>query len=1456
MTSGLPVAELANITFRIADDTYIVNNSCTVITDREATNGTVAVRGGVCDLHMGTFDHTVACKTCEQIAPYCPGHPGHINANYPQISPLFIAYAIKWLQVLCHNCSAPITVPGDTTVYRSLKDWHAAIRAYVSSRELKCSACPWVYAPVELYRNSTVLIVYGKPAAGRGAHMRERHTASKHEMILWPHKILTIFARVPDSLVAQVGLEPYSHPRRVVWTKFPVSPNNLRPELRKHNGEVTSRNDLTTYLINLVDCNSKIPRDKSYDDIIADAEGRELVIKLGELLFSMIVTQVNTGMKINGSDKPMISIMERQKGKFGRIRGNLLGRRSTNSARSFITCNTMLRYDEVGIPMKVATSQNREEVVSQYNFKRCLAYYMSNEYPRARKIIRGTRTYEVEKLRASSYVLAIGDVILRDIIDGDYVVLNRQPSLEPSSLCALHARVIVGIDTFQMNVEICYFFNADFDGDAMNAYFPRNARSAYEVGMLASPEQFFIAQKNGLNKLGESQDALVGLSGLSATATRFTFHNAAQLFADVPLVPALARAPASGRELMSAAFVARGYLINYEGKPEICSGDYEGFRTYDPADRKVIVKNGVFESGVIDKASVGKDRSGGILHQIYDMRGATAALRAGELMQRMAMRYLYHQGLTISIDDLLILPRGVENIRRIEAGILADSYALAARLDAGEIVAPVGQTTGVYYETLQLNALRHGSKFMADVLTSINFEENGFCRMIATGARGKFSNFLSVGVSIGQTVINGERHPETFNDRCLPFYTRYDRDPTARGYICASYLQGLNNQEWFAHSVEARLQLISKSLSTSVVGAMNRHAIKSYENHIVDNLRRLANAGNIIQPLYGGDGCDPKCLKFASVPTCAKTLDAEAFLRDWKYTPPAGSPAGLKALATEEFDALTADRAAFIAIAVRAVASNVQITYSHKVALPVDVAKIIHNVQAAEALTPSRSTGASSGGRFDAGRAMEMVRKLIWRMPYVLYNRAWRRAKRPVSPIAATSMTYMNMHLRAWLCVRNLQRLNVTMSQLRAICREVYEKYSQSLIDYGKGMGIIAAQSISEPMTQMVLDSAHRVGAQGGGGGMARVKEILTSMPTHHMNKLGKYIGTTPSMVVYLLDKYAGDPVRVQEFASQMEMLTLRHFTKNRQVFVEDYGKPTHPDFVHEVEMFRQFEKYNDAAKHVPGNLARYCIRIECNKSEMFQKQMHHGNEIVDRLRTLYKGQLWIVYTADDEDTYVLRIYLQQSITTHLTSDYVYDLSNAILDVTVRGVPGIFSTSVQKRSMPVQSVGADGVAILTEREINYIITEGTNIAGVAMLPFVNPNMIISNAIIEMEEMYGVTVARNRIVGELQQQIEGISYRHYTVYASELTYTGTFTSMDRHGSVKRNKSFMQHISEARAKIILVDTAIKAATDTLDNVSSSIMMGKTPKLGNRYNDFIMDTDFMAERIGDVSALIATL
>jgi len=413
---------------------------------------------------------------------------------------------------------------------------------------------------------------------------------------------------------------------------------------------------------------------------VCSSDLKEKNIRLLELhVYEMIKGSSGTQKQAltNNSKKPLISIAKRLPRKHGRIRRNLMGRRANHMARSFITCDPSLRIYEIGVPMSIARNLLMPIHVRDYNYKQCMIWFMNGtkRYPgctRINKISTGSPPF-VDSVK-EDFKLEIGDIIHRDLIDGDIVDFNRQPSLEPSSISAMRIKILPEGETIRMNVLACPLFNADFDGDAMNILVPRSSRTINEIRQLSSPKERFVAYKNGVPVIGEAQDSLIGTAELTRTVTQMDKLHAMRLFNQIDVWADMSslgsKSVVSGRDCITTLLKTTNRLINFNRTAKYYDENQAPYRQYIESDIHVEIDRGELKSGILDKASIGEGANGGIFHIIHNQYSPEAALETSFQIQQMSLTYLFNRGVTVSIRDLLIKPESLQEIHDVDSTLI------------------------------------------------------------------------------------------------------------------------------------------------------------------------------------------------------------------------------------------------------------------------------------------------------------------------------------------------------------------------------------------------------------------------------------------------------------------------------------------------------------------------------------------------------------------------------------------------------------------------------------------------------------------------------------------------------------------------------------------------------------------------------------------------------------------
>lgn len=420
------------------------------ITNKEIMKGDRPMMEGIYDPHMGTTDRTWNCLTCGNRKTVCPGHFGSLDLKYPVKSPIFREELLKWLKVICYYCGS-IVAPMNKKIKASkrLGELVKIVRMV--------KICPFC-------KNQHLQVVKDKKKPAIFNRVKEGVGGILTYTEFYNHQIEEVLQRITDETVNKIGRPLRSHPVKFVLRNIKVPPNTIRPDIRRLGGERSSNSDTTSLLKTIVDINDTLP------DVIPEPqhitqEIKDSYFNIDMSYFAMVKGGGSGEVKlVTNNNKPPVAIAERFPKKTGRLRRNILGKRVEYMIRSVITGDSRLKIDEVGIPLMHVRNLEIPETVSKKNLNRLTTYYMNKKdiYPGCKRIIKKAdgNTYRIEHMN-SNYQLQEGDIVMRDMIDGDVVNLNRQPTLLFSNIAAMKVVVMTTGATLRINPSVCNYFNAD-----------------------------------------------------------------------------------------------------------------------------------------------------------------------------------------------------------------------------------------------------------------------------------------------------------------------------------------------------------------------------------------------------------------------------------------------------------------------------------------------------------------------------------------------------------------------------------------------------------------------------------------------------------------------------------------------------------------------------------------------------------------------------------------------------------------------------------------------------------------------------------------------------------------------------------------------------------------------------------------------------------------------------------
>jgi DNA-directed RNA polymerase II subunit RPB1 len=196
---------------------------------------------------------------------------------------------------------------------------------------------------------------------------------------------------------------------------------------------------------------------------------------------------------------------------------------------------------------------------------------------------------------------------------------------------------------------------------------------------------------------------------------------------------------------------------------------------------------------------------------------------------------------------------------------------------------------------------------------------------------------------------------------------------------------------------------------------------------------------------------------------------------------------------------------------------------------------------------------------------------------------------------------------------------------------------------------------------------------------------------------------------------------------------------------------------------------------------------------------------------------------------------------------------NKILDIVVRGIPGIISTNVYK----IIKTGVQPDGSIKTFDTYGISTVGSNLSEILLVPGINPQQTQTDSVADIEKVFGIVAARNKIISELRAIIKDTSYSHFTIFADQMTYSGKALSVRKVGSRSRDMSnVMLRLSFQNQIQVLCDASIYGLKDKITAISGPLIVGGTPVMGTTYNTVIVNRDFIKKRSSNMSQLLEEL
>ena len=1463
-----------------------LSQSVLAVTDRnvydvnvQAGQKRLLTKNGPNDERLGTSSKSVPCATCGEGLKDCNGHFGHVRLALPLFHYGYMRKITEVLGAVCKECSRlllpeeerraalrQVRRPGIDTLRRT------ALCKKIAADCKKVKVCPECRAfngQIKKVPTQPVKLIHNKFAIYTNSHAKnkqkpqelvdfeesfelarknnpevDRHM-KKVSDDMNPIRVYKIFKKIPAIDVELLGMDPHNggRPEHLIWTHIPAPPVAIRPSVAQD--QASTEDDLTNKLADIISVNGVLKA------CLAKGQPIAKVMEIWEFL------QIQTAMYIDGNlpglgkdsqhGKAMRGFCQRLKGKQGRFRGNLSGKRVDFSARTVISPDPNLSIDEVAVPLKVAVHMTYPERVNRYNIEKLRARVKNGDkiHPGANFIVKGRdgrrmvlkvvdRKGDLAKIASK---LEIGDTVERHLEDGDIVLFNRQPSLHKLSILS-HRVKVRPWRTFRLNECVCNPYNADFDGDEMNLHVPQTEEARTEALVLMGVKHNLATPKNGTPIIAAIQDFITGAYLISQKDRFFNRREFMQVISHMfdglsvkePVTgqrlpiqiphPTICKPQRlwTGKQVWNVLMKPHpSYDVNVnleaKGKTFVAPKPLPPQRLYKTPEQKAYdlkkAQQAIAERNVRHRET-GEPLEVEALATCDQYRRAIATGTDGQIVEvvlpigsggqpadDMSPNDSYvvirnSEVMTGALDKAIIGDGKKDSIFYVIMRDYGPDYAVAAMNRLAKLssrwLSEQGFSIGIgdVYPSLQLREKK-------DALVKEAYKQ--CVELIALFNKGELVR--SAGCDEEQTLeqkISGilSAVRQACGEACFAELSRFNAPLTMAK--CGSKGSNINVSQMVA------------AVGQQIIGG--ERVVDGFENRSLPHFPKASRdppaKGFVVNSFFSGlnptefifhamsgrEGLVDTAVKTAETGYMSrrlmKSLEDLSAQNDQTVRNSSGGVIQMK-FGDDGLDPLNMEGLAKPV--------NFERTYMHAVSVTWDSAE--------KGLSPEAIKN------IVRAKLEKEEAKLVRRdthgnvLPYLNPRDEDVDQVESVRVFLATIEHFVHGCIARLVDTRNHLRATDTVFKLTGSALNKFldlclHKFEKSKVEAGHAVGAVGAQSIGEPGTQMTLKTFHFAGVAGMSitQGVPRIKEIINA---------SKNI-STPVMTCVLLNP-------TEELAAQAaKALIQKTYLRDIVCYIED-------------------------AWYEGGSNIN--MRIDWQTVERLGLRLS-VSEIVKAIRTskLFRG-ITINASAAPGGNH-LRVYVSppsnrgRSKAARKAAEEFADSPSAqtfiltqtvkrqLPNVVVKGHPGAVRTVIQK---------GDKKDATTQKESMKVFVEGTGLRACMNTPGIDGQRTLSNNVMEVYAVLGIEAARASIIAEISACMKGmdIDPRHMQLLADIMTYKGEVLGITRFGLAKMRDSVLQLASFEKTPDHLFDAAVGGKRDDVQGVSECIVLGQTVGVG---------------------------
>jgi DNA-directed RNA polymerase II subunit RPB1 len=980
----------------------------------------------------------------------------------------------------------------------------------------------------------------------------------------------------------------------------------------------------------------------------------------------------------------------------------------------------------------------------------------------------------------------------------------------------------------------------------MNLHMPQDPEAESELLNLAAVPYQIISPANNSPIIGIYQDSMLGSYRFTRENISFTQKDAMNLLMMFNRVnPDTLRKSRNERitnfEILSQIMPP----LSLKVKNKQFDGDKEDASS---SNNVVEIINGRYIRGQMDKGILGSGTKGLIQRACNDF-GNMASAKFIDDLQNVVTEYMKQSCFSVGISDLITDDKTDEKIVSIISEKKTEVKNLIDQVKIGVFENNSGKTNQEEFETKINNILSKAQNDAGREALKNLSKENRFVVMFNAGSKGSEINIQQMTACLGQQNVDGKRIPYGFEHRTLPHYAKYDDSAVARGFIESSYINGLSPQELFFHAMAGRIGLIDTAVKTSTTGYIQRRLIKALEDLMINyDMTVRTNKNKVVQFSYGDDSIDTVKIENQDLPIIEMSVQdiyAHFALIDDKNKSKALSGMFIKsayARHKKQEAALVQKCEYYINFMVKNRNKIVKHVFNNKtdrtVRVPVAFAHIIQNIIGQQGINKNSLVDVTLFETFEMiETAYAQLEKIVFAAPTELFK----------------VLFYYYLSPKDLLLNKRFNK-----EALEILLQTIILTYKRAIVAPGEMVGMIAAQSIGEPTTQLTLNTFHFAGVASKSNvtrGVPRIEELLA---------LSQSI-KNPSLTVYLKQDEQTDKDKASSIQYMLEHTKLSEVVTGVTVcFDPDDLNTLIEEDKSTMSQYREFENMIDECLGQDGmggnetEKSKWIIRMELDPEVMLEKNITM-DDVNFTLNNSYKDEINCVYSDYNADKLVFRIRLNNVLknaggkagkSVKLNpldqSDQIYILKNfqeqLLEKIVLRGVKNINKVILRKVKDNLIEKGGSFV----KEDIWVLDTIGTNLLQVLGLDYIDANRTISNDIGEIFNVLGMEAARQALYNEISEVLEFdgayLNSHHMNLLCDRMTFSHKMISVFRHGINNDDIGPIAKASFEETPEMFLKAARHAELDTLRGISANIMCGQEGLFGTAAFQVVLDINEM--------------